>query len=76
MIELSTTTAFMLYLIATLSPLLILWAYQHFQTRKHKIATEENDLRICEFCHFCYLGNRGAALSQCPQCRSFNKTNK
>lgn len=73
MIELSTTTALMLYLIATLAPLLFLWGYHHFQNRKHKMVIEEKDLRVCEFCHFCYLGKKGSSLSQCPQCSSYNK---
>lgn len=73
MIELSTTTAFMLYLIATLSPLLILWGYGHFKHRKYKVIIEEHDLLVCEFCHFGYLSEKGKSLSKCPQCQSFNR---
>ena len=76
MFELTTTTALMLYLIATLAPLLCLWGYQHFRRRQHKIVTEQNDLRVCEFCQFAYLGEKGTALSKCPQCLSFNKNLK
>lgn len=76
MFELSTTTALMLYLVVTLAPLFALWGYQHFQRRKYKVVVERNDLRVCEFCQFAYLGERGSSLSKCPQCHSFNKNSK
>lgn len=76
MIELSTTTALMLYLTVTLGPLLFVWAYQHFKNRKKKIVIQSKVLCVCEFCHFCYLGEIGSSLSKCPQCHSFNKKGK
>lgn len=74
MIELSPTTALILYLAITLAPLLCLWAYHHFKNRERKIVLEKNDLRVCEFCQFCYLGDKGSLLSKCPQCHSYNKS--
>lgn len=76
MIELSANTALMLYLGLTLATLMGLWAVQHFQKRRKKILTHDQELLICEFCHFAYLGDIGKPVSKCPQCQSFNKGNK
>lgn len=76
MIALSTSTALMLYLVMTMAPLFALWAYYHFRDRRRKIVIEEKNLLICEFCHFCYLGDKGMVLSQCPQCQLYNKIEK
>ena len=72
MIELSATTAFMVYLGLTLAVLLGLWIYQHYSTKNKTIVPAEQELSICEFCHFAYLKDSVKAVSKCPQCRSFN----
>jgi hypothetical protein len=73
MIELTTTSALMVYLALTLIPLMGLWGFSHFTKRKKKIVIQECDLLVCEFCHFGYLSKKGELISQCPQCFSFNK---
>lgn len=73
MIELSTTTALMLYLVAALVPVVVLWMSYHVKSRHKKIDTAEKNLCVCEFCHYCYLQNKSSSVSQCPQCNSFNK---
>lgn len=75
MIELSTNTAVMLYLCLTLSILLGLWLYHHYQSKRKKIVTSEKELRVCEYCHFVYLDVDFKEVTQCPQCKLFNKRN-
>jgi ribosomal protein L37AE/L43A len=73
MIELSPTTALMLYLGMTLSVLLGLWIFQHYRYRHKKILSSEKELFICEYCHFAYLDEGTKKITHCPQCQSYNK---
>lgn len=75
MIELSANTAVMLYLGLTLGILLGIWGYHHYRSRSKKIFTEEQELLVCEYCHFAYLEDITKSVNQCPQCQSFNKAN-
>jgi len=76
MIELSTNTACMLYLGLTLAIVFGIWTYNHYNSRQQKIVIAEQELLVCEYCHFAYLGDLGKPLTQCPQCHSFNKSNR
>lgn len=73
MIELTSTTAIMLYLCLTLGVLLFLWGHRHYQSRKKKLDLSHQRLIICEYCHFAYLDKVAKPVTQCPQCSSFNK---
>ena len=73
MIELSATTAFMIYLSLTLGTLLGIWIYQHYQSKNRETLPSEQKLNVCEFCHYAYLGDSAKNVSKCPQCHSFNK---
>jgi hypothetical protein len=73
MIELTPTAALTLYLSATLAFILTLWVYQHYKSRHKKVTTVAHMLCVCEYCHFAYLGEVGREVTQCPQCKSFNK---
>jgi hypothetical protein len=75
MIELTTTTAAMLYLSLTLSVLFGLWGYNHYQNRKQKIITLSQELLVCEFCHGVYMADVSKNVTQCPDCQCFNKHN-
>jgi hypothetical protein len=73
MIELSPTTALMLYLSFTLGTLLAIWGIHHYSSRKKKVNLSNQKLHICEYCHFAYLGKVDTTVSKCPQCSSYNK---
>lgn len=73
MIALTSTTAAMLYLCLTLSVLLGIWTYNHYQSRRKKIIIVEQELAVCEYCHFAYLIDLSKQVTQCPQCTCFNK---
>lgn len=73
MITLTATTAAMLYLCVTLTVLLGIWTYHHYKSRSNKIIVVEQELLICEYCHFAYLVDLSKKVTQCPQCHCFNK---
>ncbi len=73
MIKLSPVTALMLYLFMTLATLLSIWSWYHFRSRKKKVILAEQELKVCEYCHFAYLDQISKDVSQCPQCQLFNK---
>lgn len=75
MIELSANTAVMLYLGITLGILLSLWVLQNISYKRKKIYEIEQDLFVCEYCHFAYLEEGVKEVTQCPQCGSYNKHN-
>ncbi len=73
MIELTQSTALLLYLGFTLATLLGVWLYSHYKTKSKKVLPLEKQLHICEFCHFAYLDINAKKITQCPQCKSFNQ---
>lgn len=73
MIEVSLTTALMIYLFMTLGCLFGLWGLQHYLRRKDKLITVQPQLYVCEYCQFCYLDEQLKPVTRCPQCRSFNR---
>lgn len=73
MIEISETTAFMLYLCLSLGPVLAIWAYHHYSRRHKKINHSAQQLFVCEYCHYCYLESISQRVTRCPQCQSFNE---
>lgn len=74
MIEMSPATAIMVYLCGTLVTLLILWGRHHYRSRRQKLIISKERLQVCEYCHFAYMERMEKALTQCPQCGSFNKS--
>lgn len=74
MIELSPTTAIMLYLCITLATLLAIWGYHHYYSRMKKVDISQEKLIICEYCHYTYLDQIAKPITKCPQCESFSKT--
>ncbi len=76
MIELTPITALMLYLCLTLATLMGIWGWHHLSSRKKKIVITEQELLVCEYCHFAYLAQISKGVTKCPQCDSFNKLNR
>lgn len=76
MIVLTPITALMLYLCLTLATLLCIWGWHHWKSRTRKVIVVEEELLVCEYCHFAYLGQIGKGVTACPQCGSFNKKNQ
>lgn len=76
MIELTLMTALLLYLGLTLTIVLGLWIISHYRTRSKKILPLEQRLCICEYCHLAYVADSLKSVTQCPQCKSYNKDNR
>ena len=76
MIELASSTAFMLYLAATLSALFVLSIIHYISSTKQSLAIESSQLYVCEYCLYAYLADSSEEVSRCPNCSSFNKDNK
>ena len=73
MIELSSSTALMIYLGMTVAILLGLWISSHYCTRRRSVMPLEKELTICEFCHYAYLDAGATTVTRCPRCSNFNK---
>jgi len=73
MIELSPTTALMVYLGFALAFLLGIWIFSHYKTKRRPILPSEKDLHVCEFCHFAYLDVGAKKITRCPRCESLNQ---
>lgn len=73
MIELSPTTALMVYLGLALAAILSIWIFNHYSARKKVFLPEEKKLHVCEFCHFAYLDVTEKEITKCPRCTSFNR---
>ncbi|WP_068469139.1 hypothetical protein [Candidatus Protochlamydia phocaeensis] len=76
MIELTFNTALMLYLSLALLIVLGVWVYSHYRTRRRTILSCEQDLFVCEYCHYAYLEESIKQLNRCPQCGLYNKHNQ
>lgn len=74
MIELTPSSALLLYLLVALLALLGVWAYQQYSHKDRCILPPEESLRVCEYCHFVYLFEIAKDVSKCPQCQCFNKS--
>lgn len=75
MIELSAQAATMLYLLFTLGLLLTLWVLQHLKQKKKAILPAREILCRCEYCHCAYTSPTTKKVTQCPECKSYNKAN-
>ena len=75
MVEITSGTAIMIYLGLTLSVLLGLWLYQHYYRLQKKPIISSQKLLICEYCQTAYVEDISKKVTQCPECRSYNKNN-
>lgn len=75
MIEVTPSTAFMIYLATTLTILVLVWVQYHFRSKKKFKLPAETLLLVCEYCHCAYVEDYLKDVTQCPKCDSFNKNN-
>lgn len=76
MIELTPTTALMLYFGLTLLAILGVWAYSHYSSRHRVFMPLEKELIVCEFCLYAYLDLGAKKITRCPRCESYNNSKK
>lgn len=76
MIELSASSAFLIYLGFTLAALLGMWCAHHWKSARRHVEVSETQLLLCEYCGFTYLEDPSASVTRCPQCHSLNSQNR
>jgi phage FluMu protein Com len=72
MIQISLTTALVLYSSVLLILLLLIWIYTEVSVRRSYRVLEKQFLWRCVFCSYIYLDEAAETLSQCPRCHSFS----
>ena len=73
MFHLDVTTAVFLYVMTALCVLFWLWLFLERTTSLPKFVREEADVWECSICAYTYVDSRHQGISQCPQCKSYNK---
>ena len=72
MIEITLTTAVLLYGALILSGFLLLYMVSELRARHVYRVHEKQFMWRCAFCGFLYLDENAAVISKCPRCESFN----
>ena len=72
MIEITLTTAVLLYGALILSGFLLLYMVSELRARHVYRVLEKQFMWRCAFCGFLYLDENAAVISKCPRCESFN----
>ena len=73
MFRLDISTAVFLYLISSLGFIFILWIFFEKSVSLPKFVREEADVWECTICAYIYVDSTHQEISQCPQCKSYNK---
>ncbi|MEI8345465.1 MAG: hypothetical protein WCG06_05270 [Candidatus Omnitrophota bacterium] len=73
MIHVDVSTAVFLYVMSTLLVIFVLWVVLERQTTLPKYVREEADVWECTICAYIYVDSTHHEISQCPQCKSYNK---
>ena len=74
MIQISLTSALVMYSAILGLVVLMIWSYTEFVTRRSYRVLEKQHLWRCVYCGYVYLDEEAEALSQCPQCESINSS--
>lgn len=72
MIEISLSTALVLYSAILGAMVFAIWLYTEVTVRRSYRVLEKQHLWRCVFCGYIYLDEDADTVSQCPQCESFN----
>jgi hypothetical protein len=72
MIQISLTTALVLYSAVLGFLMLMIWVLAEVSTRRTHRVHEQQFLWRCVFCGYVYLDETAEALSQCPRCRNYS----
>ena len=73
MFRLDVSTAVCVYVMSSLLVIFILWIVFEKKTILPKFIREEADVWECLICAHTYVDSTHQEISQCPQCKSFNK---
>ena len=73
MIRVDVSTAVFLYIMSSLLIIFFLWVFFEKKSALPKFVREEADVWECTICAYIYVDSTHQEISQCPQCKSYNK---
>ena len=73
MFRVDISTAIFFYIMSALLAIFILWIFFEKKTALPKFVREEADVWECKICAYTYVDSTHQEISQCPQCKSYNK---
>lgn len=73
MIKVDISTAVFLYIMSTLFVIFFLWIFFEKKAVLPKFVRQEADVWECAICAYTYVDSNHHEISQCPQCKSYNK---
>ena len=73
MLRMDVSTAVFLYVMSSLLVVFFLWIFFEKKSILPKYVREEADVWECAICAHTYVDSTHQDISQCPQCKSYNK---
>lgn len=73
MFRMDVSTAVFLYVMSSLLVIFFLWIFFEKAAVLPKFVREEADVWECAICAHTYVDSTNHEISQCPQCKSYNK---
>ena len=73
MFRMDVSTAVLLYVMSSLLVIFILWIFFEKKAALPKFVRDEADVWECSICTYTYIDSTHHEISQCPQCKSYNK---
>lgn len=73
MFKLDISTAIFLYVTSALLVIFYLWVFFEKKAALPKFVRPEADVWECSICTHTYVDSIHREISQCPQCKSYNK---
>lgn len=73
MIRVDVSWAVFLYMMSSLLVIFFLWVFFERKVILPKFVREEADVWECSICAYTYVDSTHQDISQCPQCKSYNK---
>jgi len=73
MFRLDISSAVFIYVMSSLLAIFVLWIFFEKKAVHPKFVREEADVWECSICAHTYVDSTNHEISQCPQCKSYNK---
>ena len=73
MFKIDVTTVVFLYIMSSLLVVFVFWIFLERKAALPKFIREEADVWECTICTHTYVDSQHHEISQCPQCKSYNK---
>ena len=73
MFHVDISMAVFLYVMSSLVAIFLLWIFFEKRSILPKFTREEANVWECSICTYTYVDSTHHEISQCPQCKSYNK---